>query len=384
MRYHWDAPDDHGSAITGYRIKEELSDAEVRYDRTVMTHSLDGLLPGRQYRVKVQAKNLAGWSVYSDWSDTALATTLSSRPEFPSNLLAVDGSWNHIAIEGNIPYHNGAYINAAFVQKRVIDAYSKSAWDVPEIFRIPEDVAMVDTVDLEAQAQALQREIIQAKSGKSEDGTYNPFKRAREGRRYTSKGIDSVKLGADSEFAAERDKYKPEGSRVQMRFVNLLPDTIYEFRVAYRSASGLSEYSLPSRRAKTNRARLPGKSKPPGILSFTCTEVTLLLDLPSPGGEPITHLTVESKDTQKGFSREDRYEFKPPQRVNHEGVELTDRVMQKLTEKALTVTVKDLVPMTYYQLRAKAESVCGFGAYSEFTEPVKLPAMDGTGKVPTK
>ena len=43
-----------------------------------------------------------------------------------------------------------------------------------------------------------------------------------------------------------------------MKFSNLLPDTIFEFRVAYRNQRGLSEYSLPSRRAKTNRARLPG------------------------------------------------------------------------------------------------------------------------------
>ena len=58
---------------------------------------------------------------------------------------------------------------------------------------------------------------------------------------------------------------KPTGSRILMKFINLLPDTIFEFRVAYRNQRGLSEYSLPSRRAKTNRARLPGLSAPPSL-----------------------------------------------------------------------------------------------------------------------
>ena len=83
------------------------------------------LLPGRPYRVKLQAKNLAGWGMYSDWSNISESTTAASRPEFPTNLLAVEGSWNSISVEGDVPYHNGSYATAAFVQKRIIDAYSK-------------------------------------------------------------------------------------------------------------------------------------------------------------------------------------------------------------------------------------------------------------------
>ena len=94
------------------------------------------------------------------------------------------------------------------------------------------------------------------------------------------------------------------------------------------------------------------------------------------GGEPISHFTIESKDTQKGFTREDKYDFKPAKQVNNEGVELGDRAFANAIEKSLTFTVKNLVPQTYYQFRAKAESLCGFGPASDFTEPLKLPAID--------
>jgi hypothetical protein len=154
----------------------------------------------------------------------------TAKPEFPTNLLAVDGSWNTILVEGNVPYHNGAHVTAAFVQKRTIDAYSKSAWDVPEvravapppppptsatttsrrtaptaimqwgqsprvlltalslwtgrsvrqIFAIPGDVDVVDAVDLEAQALGLQAELLQTRSGISDGGEYNPFAQTRE------------------------------------------------------------------------------------------------------------------------------------------------------------------------------------------------------------
>ena len=94
------------------------------------------------------------------------------------------------------------------------------------------------------------------------------------------------------------------------------------------------------------------------------------------GGEPISHFTIESKDTQKGFTREDKYDFKPAKQVNNEGVELGDRAFANAIEKSLTFTVKNLVPQTYYQFRAKAESLCGFGPASDFTEPLKWPAID--------
>ena len=176
---------------------------------------------------------------------------------------------------------------------------------------------------------------------------------------------------------------KPEGSRIRIKLAPLLPDTIYEFRVAYKNACGLSEYSLPSRRAKTNRARFPAKPQPPTVVHLGTDEATVLLDfsLEDQGSEPVTHFVIEGKDTAKGFSREDRVEFKYPPRVNNEGVELNDKAFAKAVERALTYVVKDLVSLTFYQFRARGESLCGLGPWSEFTEPHKTKALDTNTKV---
>ena len=41
---------------------------------------------------------------------------------------------------------------------------------------------------------------------------------------------------------------------IQFSVRNLLPKSVYEFRVAYRNASGASEFSTVSKRARTNKA----------------------------------------------------------------------------------------------------------------------------------
>ena len=89
------------------------------------------------------------------------------------------------------------------------------------------------------------------------------------------------------------------------------------------------------------------------------------------GGEPISHFTIESKDTQKGFTREDKYEFKPAKLINDEGVELGDRAFANAIEKSLTFTVKNLIPQTYYQLRSKDRK-----SDSEFTERLKSQVLN--------
>ena len=46
-----------------------------------------------------------------------------------------------------------------------IFCHYEGAWDVPEIFRIPEDVTIVNDCDLEQQARQLQDKALSARSG---------------------------------------------------------------------------------------------------------------------------------------------------------------------------------------------------------------------------
>ena len=168
---------DNGSNIIGFRVYEEISGIEKDYDRLELNHTIDCLLAGKMYRVKVKAKNIAGWSSYSEWSDELTSRVLADRPEMPSNLTAVDGSWNFILLEGKIPFDNGLPIHSLWVQKRIIQPFSKGSWEdlQYDILKIPNDIEIVEYVNHDNLLQKLQEEDQWIKTGIRPNGDYNPF-----------------------------------------------------------------------------------------------------------------------------------------------------------------------------------------------------------------
>ena len=71
----WDAPDDGGSAITGYTVQwksgTESYDPSRQATVTTTTHTIPSLTNGTQYTVRVKATNALG---DSDWSAEATGT----------------------------------------------------------------------------------------------------------------------------------------------------------------------------------------------------------------------------------------------------------------------------------------------------------------------
>lgn len=142
ITFHWDAPDDCGSAINGYRIWIGHLNRHVDVHRSCNTYKLDKLLPGRQYYMKVMAKNAVGFGEYSELNSDSDSKTTVAVPESPAGpMKPIAGTWNSITLEiPAIPYHNGSPIHTICVQKRVIETFSKGEWERPVRFRVPEDV----------------------------------------------------------------------------------------------------------------------------------------------------------------------------------------------------------------------------------------------------
>jgi Fibronectin type III domain len=446
LTFRWSSPHDGGSAITGFSVEEEGTGLVTEHGRSATTHTCRYLIAGRPHRIRLRAKNVVGSSEYSEWTDAEQSTTLSDKPENPSGLNAVAGTWNSITLTGRLPFDNGNPIRLMLVQKRTIDAYTKSGWSVPELFEVPKDVTIVEQVDFTDMLLGIQAEQLRKHAGVTVDGLYDPFTLKKHARltgkaqknlmRVSEKSMASgqVKVGISIDDAFEAAKRlriaekrktqekrvrtgesdsdddedallddqkhydkagrrrkkslgvnmqeknrlltKPEGSLVQVTMRDLLPNTIYEFRVSYKNNNGPTEYSIPCRRAKTNHAKPPAAGAAPTILEVSAESVVILLDLPDPGCEEITHFEVESKDVQKGFTREEIFDYHPKRFEDKSGMELNERAIEKLRQKALTVHISNLVPMTYYQFRAKAVNMCGPGAPSDYTEPLRLPALE--------
>jgi Fibronectin type III domain len=447
LTFRWSSPHDGGSAITGFSVEEDETGLVTEHGRSATTHTCRYLISGRPHRIRLRAKNVAGYSEYSEWTDAEQSITLSDKPENPSGLSAVAGTWNSITLTGRLPFDNGNSIRLMLVQKRSVDAYTKSSWSVPVLFEVPKDITIIEQVDFSEMLLRIQAELILKNAGMTVDGIYDPFtlkkaarlkpKAERSIMRVSEKSMTSgqVKVGTsldDAFDAAKRLRLaekraktdekrvhtgesdsdddedallddhkhydragrrrkkslgvnmqeknhlltKPEGSLVQVTMRDLLPNTIYEFRVSYKNNNGATEYSIPCRRAKTNHAKPPAAGAAPTILEVSAESVVIILDLPDPGCEPITHFEVESKDVQKGFTREEIFEYHPKRFEDKSGMELNERAIEKLRQQALTVHINNLVPMTYYQFRAKAVNMCGAGQPSDYTEPLRLPALD--------
>jgi hypothetical protein len=53
------------------------------------------------------ARNVVGWSQYSDWNSIDDSYTITAPPETPRNPLAISGSWNSLKLKVTIPFCNG-------------------------------------------------------------------------------------------------------------------------------------------------------------------------------------------------------------------------------------------------------------------------------------
>lgn len=122
------------------------------------------------------------------------------------------------------------------------------------------------------------------------------------------------------------------------------------------------------RRAKTNKAALPGDCDPPAVVRIGEDFCVLEAVLPAEGGARIKYLNMEVVD------------------LDGDGVRI-ERLSRDNLDNDGTVTcrIQNLKPGACYIFRCQAESPVGCGAFSSFSAEIQLPApsLIGTEAVPS-
>ena len=156
ITYRWSPNGDGGSALTGYRVYVKHMERHVDLNRSSVTYTLRGLQPGKQYYVRVLAKNAVGLSPYSEYNEDKDSYTSTSKPDTPEIMKAVAGTWNSLTIEALLPCCNGADITQIMVQMREIETFSTGSWTRAGEYRVPEDVLIVEEKEKEEEEEEVE------------------------------------------------------------------------------------------------------------------------------------------------------------------------------------------------------------------------------------
>ena len=266
--FQWDPPDTGGSAITGYTLLLKNTGRTVHLPRSAVTYLWEGLFPGRAYYLKVQAHNEVGESEFSEWNLPSQSQTLTAAPEPPHHPRAVAGTWNCITLQTQLPYNNGAIVTSVQIEQRFIDPFQIGDWENPagkSIYKIPEEVEVVEAVDYEQQQIEIEAIFAQMELLRSVSGGLHS-----KDTHKTEKEIEALQLLSVIYVAflfsflflwfccepihvviVRTFTQKPHGSRIQFTVHGLTQNKLYEFRVRYSNVAGKSEFSPPSHRYKS-------------------------------------------------------------------------------------------------------------------------------------
>lgn len=351
IKFEWAAPFDCGSAVTGYRIYIKHLRKTIDLPRTVLTYKIYGCKPGKAYFMKVLAKNSCGFSPFSEFNSHSDCRTLTSAPEHPCQLVPVSGTYCAVRLCATVPYHNGSRIVGFMLQKRTIEAFSRSDWGAARFIALPSSEVKVVTPAAEPFNDEAEEVPLETPETIAEAlALYNPFK-----NKFSNLGGKVTgELALWDEKAEEKDELfeKPEGEVIEFDADGLEAGTIYEFRVAFQNAVGLSEWSIPSRRAKTNRDAAPAEGRPPVFQLISATYVDLLVDVPNQGGAPIDEFIIESRDVARNVIKATVHPY--------DGENSKYRI--------IGLTAGSMV-----QFRARAINRIGEGPSSHWTGEMRLP-----------
>lgn len=244
-----------------------------------------------------------------------------------------------------------AKLSHCFLQRRVIEAFSRSEWSQNIIYDISKDVTVLEEAIEEDEEMERTPEEIQ----KAIDD-YNPFAARKDANYVRSAGLVLWSEDQDEEDdkKAPQDEIfdKPPGALVSLVMVDLEPNTLYEFRVAGRNTEGMGQYSIPSLRCKTRKDSAPGKARTPNLMEVKPNYVVLHIDIPPAGGAVIEHFMVDIKASDKN--------------------EIETRLFKFIDGKS-EFRISGLNADTLVQFRSRAVNRIGEGPSTPWTGELKLP-----------
>lgn len=144
-----------------------------RWQVSFECYSLD---PGRQYYLKVAAKNAVGITDYSDFGECSTDIDIPDTPNPPT---AIAATWGSLTLALVMPYANGSDCTLFYVQYRIVQAFSKGQWSNPIQYnikdvksRIPYEAPASRDEDEAKKAQpAVRKREIKIQTGKLEQVT---------------------------------------------------------------------------------------------------------------------------------------------------------------------------------------------------------------------
>jgi len=349
----WTAPNNGGSAITGYTVRYKLSSASAWTEQaeSASPATISGLTNGSVYDVQVRAVNINGNGLYSPTS-TATPATVPSAPAAPT----LTGGDTSLAIQWDMPDNGGSIISNYEVEVSGFDA--ENAGESPYV-----KFGLINGVPYTVRVRAIN---IIGPSEWSPTTTGIPF---------TIPGAPDLTVASTSgngtitavwtaplnnggsaiidytvryrEFFSG-DWAEETASASPHTITGLMNGDIYEFQVRANNAAGAGPYS-------ESRARRPESTVPAAPAAPTLTpgnaEIAVAWTEPNNGGETISGYTVRYKIT-------------------------TASAWTTVSANSSPHTITGLTNGTSYDVQVRAINSKGAGAYSPTSnaEPAGLPS----------
>ena len=303
LTVQWSTPHDNGAAITGFMLRQCWDGAEHEFKRSIQKVTVTGLMPGVGYQFQVKSQNSEGWS---EWSDRNTPHhTLTREPDVPDKPVIVGKTPVSISFKVRRPHGNGDDVYSYIVRKREMSVKRKTAWGPAGAF------AAKDFEELE--------------DWENPDNFHKVEKYP-----FATITIDGLEAGSH-----------------------------YDFQVACRNNSGISEYSASTFRTKTMAASLPRAVPRCWVTHVTPTNMVINWEEPNDMGSRITGYQIQE------WCREmDDW-------IEEMEVQETYKVGDVLKRK-----IDALDPTFSYRFRVAAKNGIGLGEFSEFTRRVESIKKD--------
>jgi len=263
------------------------------------------LKPGEAYTFKVKSANSEGWSDYS--KESGKIFTLTDKPETPERPQINQHTKTSVSITMKVkqPYDNGASVLSYVVHKREMSAKGKTPWHITGTFQATHVEKMEDFVDMKL----------------------NTTERLM---------IATITVG------------------------DLTPGSNYDFKVAARNNSGISEWSPSTYRTKTANAQVPKEIGRVWCSEVGPTSMVVNWEKPIDNGKKILGYVVQE------WTRD--YDGVPLEKEDSDNYECGGGIERKRMDA--------MDPTVSYRFRVQSRNELGYSGWSEFSERIETCAND--------
>ncbi len=303
----WNAPDNGGSEITGYKVRHRVTDTgswttSSALGSSATSYEITGLTNGEEYEVQVQATNAAGDSGWSD-SVKAKPRTMPSKPAAPT----LASSDQKLTATWTAPPDGSSPITSYTIRHRVTDTGSWTTSSALGTSTLSYEITgLTNGTEYEVQVQATNTA---GDSGYSDSAKAKPCTVPSKPAAPTLASSDqkltaswTEPSGGGCDITGYTIRHRATGTTTwttsssqtgtSYEIGSLTNGSEYEVQVQATNAAGDSGYSDS---AKAKPYTVP--SKPSPTLTGSDQKLTVDWSAPNNGGSDITGYTIRHRQT---------------------------------------------------------------------------------------